>query len=72
MVKKETKIVRRRRRAGELSAPVAAMRNHCLECCGYLGVQVARCTAPQCHLWPYRFGYGKRSQAVVQEELESL
>lgn len=35
---------------------MVAIRNHCLECCGYLPVEVERCTAPACWLYPYRFG----------------
>ncbi len=50
------KIVRRRRRPGEIATARAAIHNHCLECCGYSGREVHDCTGPGCWLWPYRLG----------------
>ena len=49
-------IQRRRREPGEFPTPMAAIRNHCLECVGYVGTEVERCTAPECWLYPWRFG----------------
>ena len=49
-------IRRRRRLPDEISTARAAIRNHCLECVGYESAEVARCTAPACWLYPYRFG----------------
>jgi hypothetical protein len=50
------RILKRRRRPGEIATARTAIRNHCLECCGYDPAEVRRCTAPQCWLWPYRLG----------------
>jgi hypothetical protein len=51
-----TRVLKRRREAGEIATPVASIRNHCLECCGYQPSEVELCTAPKCWLWPWRFG----------------
>ena len=40
--------------AMEGKSPTAAIRSHCLECCGYQRDEVAQCTAPACPLYPYR------------------
>jgi hypothetical protein len=53
---KFTKIVRRRRDPQETPTARAAIRNHCLECCGYIASEVTLCTAPQCWLYPWRQG----------------
>ena len=55
-VRKTTRILRRRRRPGEIATPRTTIRNHCLECMGYDGADVRRCTAPKCWAWPYRNG----------------
>ncbi len=76
-VLKSRKIVRRRRRRGELFTMQAAIRNHCLECMGWENgsKEVAECSDRQCHLWPYRFGVARRKQQkatfIVQEELQA-
>lgn len=36
--------------------PLKAIRAKCLECCGNSSNEVKLCTAPECPLWPYRFG----------------
>lgn len=51
---KITSPMRRRRKPGELPTLRIAVRNHCLECVGYQGPEVAKCTAPKCWLYPYR------------------
>lgn len=50
------RVVRRRRRPGECPRFAIAVRNACLECCGYDAAEVERCTAPMCWLYPYRMG----------------
>ena len=63
------RIVKHRREPGTLVKPASrAIRCFCLECCGYQQAEVDRCTAPECHLWPYRFGYGKSPDSVVENE----
>ena len=32
----------------------AAMRFHCLECCGYQAREVTKCTDPECPLYTWR------------------
>jgi len=54
--KRSSKVVRRRRRPEELATPLKAIRNHCLECCGYQSQEVELCTDPMCWMYPYRFG----------------
>jgi len=51
-----TTVKRRRRKPGECATPVTAIRNFCLECCGYQSAEVRRCSGPQCWLYPYRMG----------------
>ncbi len=53
---KMNKIVMRRREPDEIPTALVAFRNHCLECCGYSPREVAECTAPECWLFPWRFG----------------
>ena len=52
-------IKRRRREDNEIATPRTAIRNFCLECMGYDGAQVRRCTAPECWLYPLRMGVGQ-------------
>ena len=54
--KRVSRILKRRREPGEIATPIVAMRNFCLECCGYVLSEVELCTAPKCWLFPYRFG----------------
>jgi hypothetical protein len=49
-------IVTRRRELDETPTPKVAIRNHCLECCGYSSQETALCTAKQCWLYPWRLG----------------
>jgi len=50
------KIRCRPRRPGEITTPLAAIRNHCIECMGYQPALVKTCPARECWLWPYRLG----------------
>lgn len=66
------KIVRRRRKVGEIvKPPTRAIRVHCLECCGWNAAEVARCTATGCWLWTYRFGGGAKADAEAAAEAET-
>lgn len=47
-------IVSRRREEDEIPTARVAIRNHCLECCGYSLKEVSLCTAPKCWLYPWR------------------
>jgi hypothetical protein len=37
-------------------APAAAIRAHCLDCCGGSSDEVRKCTAVRCPSWPFRTG----------------
>jgi hypothetical protein len=37
-------------------APSAAIRAHCLDCCGGSSDEVRKCTAVRCPSWPFRIG----------------
>ena len=50
------KRVHRRRKPKEYPTGATAIRNFCLECCGYRADEVRLCTDPECWLFPWRFG----------------
>lgn len=68
-MRKSRKILRRRRRPAEISTLRAAVRNFCIECVGYQAGEVPRCTARQCHLWPWRMGFFYYPEDLVADEL---
>jgi hypothetical protein len=37
-------------------SPTAAIRAHCLDCCGGSSDEVRKCTAARCPSWPFRTG----------------
>ena len=41
--------------------PIQAIKAQCIECMGGVRSEVARCTAPKCSLFRYRFGTEKSS-----------
>lgn len=45
----------------------AAIRAHCLMCCGWQYVEVENCTATTCPLYPYRLGV-----ATTEPEAEPI
>lgn len=60
-------VVKHRRDPGTLVKPASrAIRYFCLECMGYQQAEVGRCTATECHLWPYRLGH--RPDAVAASD----
>ncbi len=65
-----TRILRRRREPGEVATPIIAIRNFCLECCGYQPSEVKLCTAPKCWLYPYRFGCRPEAAARRGRQVE--
>lgn len=44
------------KKAVETKSPRKAIRIFCLECCGFLPVEVNKCTSLGCPLYPYRQG----------------
>ena len=65
-----TGIRRRRRKAGEYPTAAAAIRNHCLECVCYNANEVRLCTAPECWLFPWRFGTKPGTAAAAGERVD--
>jgi len=55
-MKKITTVKKRRREPGEIATRAIAIRNHCLECTGYIPAEVKICCGPKCWLYPYRLG----------------
>jgi hypothetical protein len=58
-------------------APVsaqAALRLHCLDCCGNSAVEVRCCTATACPSWPFRLGRSpwKEKRVISDETREKL
>ena len=39
-----------------ITNPISAIRSHCVECFGGQVHEIARCTATQCSLYPFRMG----------------
>lgn len=69
-IQKSRKVRRRRRSPGELATPLTAIRNHCLECCGYNSGEVSRCSVRQCWLYPYRSGKGTEGERIARDEAQ--
>jgi hypothetical protein len=49
-----------RRKENEILNPLKTMRKFCLECMCDSVDEVKRCSAPECFLYPYRFGKDPR------------
>jgi len=45
--------------------PLAAVRAKCMDCCCESWLEVKRCPAEDCALWPYRFGHRPQKADVV-------
>lgn len=63
LFKRSKGIRSRRRRQGEIPTMRAAIRNQCIECMGYQPGAIRTCTAPECWLYPWRFGMSPDSAA---------
>lgn len=57
------------RKPGEVHTMKAAIRTHCLMCCGGQVKEIRDCTARNCALFPYRLGTGLDHESI-KEELE--
>ena len=51
------------RKAMRGRSPRTAIRLACLECVGWQPGEVRHCTAPDCPLYPYRFGWSRPKKA---------
>ena len=66
-VKALSAMPRHRRRSNTIiKPPTKAIRAFCLECMGYQNSLVPKCSAPECHLWPYRLGGGSIADDMAQ------
>lgn len=53
----------------ENKSPIKAIKEFCLQCCGYQSNEVKNCTAPNCPLYDFRLGknpYAKRNYSPEQ------
>lgn len=44
-----------------------AIRQKCLECCGWIRPEVRKCTSKDCALYPFRMGSLKYAQKIDSE-----
>lgn len=61
------------RRGVEATSPLKAIKEFCLECCGYNSNDVKECTAPKCPLYEFRNGhnpYRKGREYTEEEKIE--
>lgn len=61
------------RRGVEVTSPLKAIKEFCLECCGYNSNDVKKCTAPLCPLYAFRNGhnpYRKGREYTEEEKIE--
>ena len=70
MSKRCHSIEKRRRRGGEIATPRVAIRNFCLECCGYMQSEVTECTSPACWLYPWRHGLTPERAAGEKRQID--
>jgi hypothetical protein len=47
--------------------PIRAIRKFCVECFGFSVYEVARCTSPNCPLFPYRLGKRADADGTTEE-----
>ena len=60
------KLKSRRRKIGEICTRRDAIRNHCMECMGYMMAEIHRCDSFDCWLYPWRMG--ELDEEMVQRE----
>ena len=51
--------------------PMAAIRKHCLECCGGSSNEVELCTAHGCHLYHFRMGVDPYRAPASEKQKEA-
>jgi hypothetical protein len=61
-----------RRKENEILNPLKTMRKFCLECMCDSVEEVRRCSAPECFLYPYRFGKDPRKIGRPVSEKQKL
>ena len=57
-----------------ITNPVKAIRAFCLDCCGGSSMMVKGCSAPDCALYPFRFGKNpyRKPREMSEEERQVL
>lgn len=56
------------------TTPLEAIKDFCMECCGYQRDEVKNCTAPKCALYSFRLGKNpyRKSKDYSEDELEKM
>ena len=56
------------------TTPLDAIKDFCMECCGYQRDEVKKCSAPMCALYEFRFGKNpyRKTKDYTEEELEKM
>ena len=56
------------------TSPLDAIKDFCMECCGYQRDEVKTCSAPMCPLYDFRFGKNpyRKTKDYTEEELEKM
>ena len=56
------------------TSPLDAIKDFCMECCGYQRDEVKTCSAPMCPLYEFRLGKNpyRKTKDYTEEELEKM
>lgn len=56
------------------TSPLDAIKDFCMECCGYQRDEVKTCSAPMCPLYDFRLGKNpyRKTKDYTEEELEKM
>ena len=56
------------------TTPLDAIKDFCMECCGYQRDEVKNCSAPMCALYEFRLGKNpyRKTKDYTEEELEKM
>lgn len=56
------------------TSPLEAIKDFCMECCGYQRDEVKTCSAPMCPLYEFRLGKNpyRKTKDYTEEELEKM
>ena len=56
------------------TTPLDAIKDFCMECCGYQRDEVKNCSAPICALYEFRLGKNpyRKTKDYTEEELEKM
>lgn len=56
------------------TSPLDAIKDFCMECCGYQRDEVKTCSSPMCALYDFRLGKNpyRKTKDYTEEELEKM